>query len=169
MASVMAACFRRNDADDPAAYVRATVMILTEFSFEVVSRVCHPAKGLPAKQQFLPTPFEVRQACERECDYYERELSKQRQRAKEAAENAHRATVSDEARDKALAYGKAAVEKLRGTEAPKLSALQEALRSTPGDKDIDPTAAEMLKASVTGPISISPALASKLSQEGDAA
>lgn len=40
------------------------VLVFTDYLEDVVRHVCSPREGLPSKQNFLPTIYEVRQACD---------------------------------------------------------------------------------------------------------
>jgi hypothetical protein len=40
------------------------VSVLAEYPLEVISRVCDPRVGLPAKSKWLPTIFEVKEECD---------------------------------------------------------------------------------------------------------
>lgn len=63
-AQVLLGCFRRGEAEDGPTYVRAVVAILTGYPEPIVRDVCDPRRGLPVKNQFLPTLYEVKSACE---------------------------------------------------------------------------------------------------------
>jgi hypothetical protein len=55
--------FRRPDAFDADAYTGVLVQMLINFPEWVVRKALDPMTGLPAKQSWMPTAFEVLQAC----------------------------------------------------------------------------------------------------------
>jgi hypothetical protein len=63
-AKVLLGCYRTGDANDPEVYVRAVVAVLAEYPLEVIAKVCDPRMGLPAKSKWLPTIYEIKDACE---------------------------------------------------------------------------------------------------------
>lgn len=63
-ARILLGCYRTGDANDPDTYVRAVTAVLSEYPIEVVKVVCDPRMGLPAKSKWLPTIFELKDACE---------------------------------------------------------------------------------------------------------
>jgi hypothetical protein len=65
-AKILLGCYRTGDANDPETYVAAITTILARYPEEVITRVTHPATGLPSKKGWLPTVKEVRDACEGE-------------------------------------------------------------------------------------------------------
>lgn len=65
-ATILVGCFRRSEGDNPEIMARAFVLVLTDYPEEVVRKVTHPSRGLPSRQQWTPTVFELRQACENE-------------------------------------------------------------------------------------------------------
>jgi hypothetical protein len=63
--------FRKGDANDPETYVAAVLTVLMDYPDGIVNEVCHPARGLAARCDFLPTMKEIKAACEAEaarCD-----------------------------------------------------------------------------------------------------
>lgn len=64
MAKVLFGCYRMGDANDPEIYTQAVVAVLSDYPDDVITRVVDPRKGLPSRQQFLPTVAEVKAACE---------------------------------------------------------------------------------------------------------
>ena len=71
-AQLMLSCYRRDDAHDPAIYLRAVVSVLMKHPSEVVMAVTEPASGIPSKVKWLPSVAEVVDACEAEAGYRER-------------------------------------------------------------------------------------------------
>jgi hypothetical protein len=57
-------CFRNAEAVDPKVFITGIVTILYHYPIEVVERVCDPFSGIPGKQNWPPTLFEVRSACD---------------------------------------------------------------------------------------------------------
>jgi hypothetical protein len=57
-------CFPNTPDVDPKIWFTSIVGILLEYSEEIVCQVTDPLHGLASKQQFMPQPFHVRQACE---------------------------------------------------------------------------------------------------------
>ena len=65
-AKILLGCYRTGDANDPDTYVAAITAILTRYPEEIITRITHPATGLPSKKSWLPTVKEVKDACEAE-------------------------------------------------------------------------------------------------------
>lgn len=63
-ATLLAGCYRKDDAADPETYVTALAAVLAEYSPDIVQRVTDPRSGLPSRVQWLPTVKEVRDECE---------------------------------------------------------------------------------------------------------
>lgn len=63
-AKLLLGCYRTGDANDPATYVAAITAILARYPQEVITKVTHPATGLPSKKGWLPTVKEVVDACD---------------------------------------------------------------------------------------------------------
>lgn len=55
--------FRRNDADDPETFVVALTAIMTQYPVPVLDAICSPTEGLATKGSFVPSLFEIREAC----------------------------------------------------------------------------------------------------------
>lgn len=60
----MFGCYRKAEASDPEIYAAATASVLSEYSQEVIDYITDPRTGLPSRSQWLPSVFEVRQACD---------------------------------------------------------------------------------------------------------
>lgn len=71
---------------DPEIYARAVVAVLTSYPENIVSAVCDPRGGLPAKSKFLPTVYEIREACERRMSPILDDARRQRIRAENDAD-----------------------------------------------------------------------------------
>src|SRR5262245_14239449 len=63
-AQTLFGCFRKGDANNPDIYAAAVAAALTCYPPEVVTRVCDPRTGLPARCDFLPTVREIHAACQ---------------------------------------------------------------------------------------------------------
>lgn len=59
----MFGCYRKSEASDPEIYAAATAAVLSEYSHEVVDYVTDPRTGLPSRLKWLPSIFEIREAC----------------------------------------------------------------------------------------------------------
>jgi len=55
--------FKRNDADDPEIFTRALIAVMQQYPVVVLEEVCSPINGLATKGTFLPSLFEIREAC----------------------------------------------------------------------------------------------------------
>ena len=62
--SIMAACYRRDDAVDAEVYAAAMVAVLMEYPIEIVEHVTDPRTGLPRSLKWLPSVAEVAEACD---------------------------------------------------------------------------------------------------------
>jgi hypothetical protein len=62
--SIMAACYRRDDAIDPEIYAGAMASVLMEYPIEIVEHVMDPRTGIPRKLKWLPSIAEVADACD---------------------------------------------------------------------------------------------------------
>jgi hypothetical protein len=62
-AKLLLGCYRTGDANDPETYVAAVTAILARYPEDIITRVTHPATGLPSKKSWLPTVKEVAEAC----------------------------------------------------------------------------------------------------------
>jgi len=63
-ARMLVGAYRRNDAEDPALFIRAAATVLAGYPEKIVRRVTHPAYGIPSRLKFLPSIAEIRDACE---------------------------------------------------------------------------------------------------------
>lgn len=61
---VLLGCYRRGEAEDAEIYTKAVVAVLGRYPESIVRAVTDPRGGLPAKVKFLPTIFEITEACE---------------------------------------------------------------------------------------------------------
>lgn len=59
-------CYRKGDANDPETYTAAIAAVLAMFPEAVILRATDPRVGLPSLCDFLPTPKEVKDFCEKE-------------------------------------------------------------------------------------------------------
>jgi hypothetical protein len=157
---ILVGCFKNGNVDGEV-FMRALVAVFERYSQQIVDAVTNPVDGLPASLQWIPTIAEVKAACDARAERYRKAVEIENRRAAQIAER--NAPVSESARERALAYARETVEKLTGTSKPELSAIQVALRSTEGARNIDPVAAEMLRASVAAPLTVSAELAAKVS------
>ena len=62
---MMFGCWRKVDATDPDTFITAVAAVLSTYPESIVRRVTDPRFGLPSKQQFPPSAFEVRAECEK--------------------------------------------------------------------------------------------------------
>ncbi len=62
-------CYRKTDANDPEVLAAAIAATLAEFPMDVVEYVTDPRTGLPATSKWIPSVFEVREACEKRVEY----------------------------------------------------------------------------------------------------
>jgi hypothetical protein len=63
-AELMLSCYRKNEVNDPEIYVTSVITILADgYTKSVVDYVTDPRTGLPSEQTFLPSIYEIRQAC----------------------------------------------------------------------------------------------------------
>lgn len=79
------------EANDPEIYTRAIVVAFSDYPEDVMQMVCDPRSGLPSKVNWLPTPKEVRDACEA--------IMGPRRRAEERKESIRRQLAEREALD----------------------------------------------------------------------
>lgn len=63
-AKLLLGCYRVGEANDPETYTRAIVLVFSAFPEDIMRMVCDPRSGLPSRVNWLPTPKEVRDACE---------------------------------------------------------------------------------------------------------
>lgn len=92
-AKLLLGCYRIGDANDPETYIAAIVRVLSVYPIDVVRYVVDPVTGLAGKCKWLPTPAEVKQACD---DIY---LPR---KAIEAYEERSRKQLDDRAKAEAL-------------------------------------------------------------------
>lgn len=71
-ARIMLGCYRKGEANDPKIYGATVAAILARYSKAVIDAVTDPVRGLPVQTDFMPTPKEIREACEREALRLER-------------------------------------------------------------------------------------------------
>lgn len=57
-------CFRTGDANDPEVFISAVIRILRAYPMDIVQKVIDPLDGIPGRQNWLPTPHEVKAACD---------------------------------------------------------------------------------------------------------
>ena len=55
--------FLKSEAPDPETFIASWAVVMADFPPIVLDHVCHPAKGLAIQQNWVPTVFEVREAC----------------------------------------------------------------------------------------------------------
>lgn len=67
-ARLMLGCYRRGEANDPAVYANTVAALLANYPPEVVEEVTNPLRGMPVQTDFMPTPRELKIACEREAN-----------------------------------------------------------------------------------------------------
>lgn len=84
-AKLLLGCYRTGEANDPAVYSGAVIAALSDYPLDVVREVVDPRRGLPSKSKWLPTVFEIKEACEavmaprrREADRLAREEERKR-------------------------------------------------------------------------------------------
>lgn len=65
-ATLLASCYRRDDAADPRTYLRAVSAVLAEYPEAVVVRVTDPRTGLARRLKWLPNIAEISEVCDRE-------------------------------------------------------------------------------------------------------
>jgi hypothetical protein len=58
--------YRKGEAEDLEVYTMAIASVLSDYPESVALRVTDPRTGIAGRVQWLPTAFEVREACERE-------------------------------------------------------------------------------------------------------
>jgi hypothetical protein len=68
-AGLMFACYRKAEATDPEMYAAAVTAVLSDYPQEVIDYITDPRTGLPVKSKWLPTVFEVKQACDEHQEY----------------------------------------------------------------------------------------------------
>ena len=80
-AGILLGCYRKGDAEDPETFVAAVASVLASYPQEVAYRVTDPRSGLPGRSKWLPTPAEVREACEAEMSPARAEAARSDRRA----------------------------------------------------------------------------------------
>jgi hypothetical protein len=58
-------CYRKAEANDPEVLSAAIAATLSEFPEEIIEYVTDPRTGLPATSKWVPSVFEVREACQK--------------------------------------------------------------------------------------------------------
>jgi hypothetical protein len=58
-------CYRKTEANDADVLAAAVAATLAEFPADVIEYVTDPRTGLPATSKWIPSVFEVREACEK--------------------------------------------------------------------------------------------------------
>jgi hypothetical protein len=109
--------YRNSDVDDPKIYVTNAAAVLCRYPELVAAEVCAPGSGIQARQKWLPTVSELREACEAA-------LAEHQARERRAMLAKHRVLIdtphgpqpeaeaekpSQEARDRAVAHWQQAV------------------------------------------------------------
>jgi hypothetical protein len=61
--------FRHDDAMDPEVFTTALIALLAEYPPVVLEHICSPMEGLPSQGTFMPSIFEVKEACNKRLDY----------------------------------------------------------------------------------------------------
>lgn len=59
----MSGQFRKSEATDPETFIAAWAAVMAEFPPCVLDYVCHPTTGLAIQSNWVPSVFEVREAC----------------------------------------------------------------------------------------------------------
>lgn len=59
---------RDSGVDDPEGFTATAVAVFCRFPEHIVARVTDPGSGIQTRQRWLPTPSELRSACEGELD-----------------------------------------------------------------------------------------------------
>jgi hypothetical protein len=57
--------FRNSQGTDPRAFMTAVVAVMMHYPLDVAEQAADPYFGLPALQQWMPTPYDVKQFCDR--------------------------------------------------------------------------------------------------------
>ena len=63
-AAVLMGCYRQGDCADPEVFATGAVAVLSHYPVEIVRKVTDPHSGLPGRLKWLPTIYEIREACE---------------------------------------------------------------------------------------------------------
>lgn len=80
----MFGCYRKAEASEPEIYAAATSAVLSEYSQEVIDYITDPRTGLPSTSKWLPSVYEVRQACNQRSEYLDALRRVQELRARRA-------------------------------------------------------------------------------------
>lgn len=56
--------FRGTEAADPATFITAIVTVLVKYPIDIARAAADPYSGIPGKQNWVPTPYEVRKFCD---------------------------------------------------------------------------------------------------------
>ena len=99
-AAALIACYRRQDGDDPETFARAVIHVLTGYPEVVVAAVCNPRAGLPVKCKFLPTIYEIDDACKAQMRPILAEQERRKREAEKAAEAKREISPEEAARRK---------------------------------------------------------------------
>lgn len=94
-------CFRTGEANDPEVFISAVIRILSAYPLDVIRAVIDPLTGIPGRQNWLPTPHEVKAACD------EIWLPRQRKEAQQQqirAQLAERARIENAAKKRRMTY-----------------------------------------------------------------
>lgn len=62
----LAGAYRSSDVDDPQVFLANTVAVLTGYTEEVASAVCHPRTGIQRRLKWPPSVAELVEACDKE-------------------------------------------------------------------------------------------------------
>jgi hypothetical protein len=65
MVARMLDCFRPSKGVDPQVFATAICGILLRYPMDIIEEITDPVRGLPARQEFMPSPFDVRQMAEK--------------------------------------------------------------------------------------------------------
>lgn len=102
LAKVLFACYRMTETSDPEIYAAAAIAVMSDYSIDVVRKICDPRSGLPSKCKWLPSIAEIKEACEEEIAPMLRERARQAQlkkqfeeRETEAVDRSKRLTVAE--------------------------------------------------------------------------
>jgi hypothetical protein len=97
-AEMIAACYRRDDAHDPAMYAAAVAAVLSTYPQSVVEYVSDPRTGIAGICKWLPSVAEIREFCDnqigRQARHHERDERIARQLADRDTDTAPRVDLS---------------------------------------------------------------------------
>ena len=57
-------CYRQGDCADPEVFATGAVAVLSHYPVDIVRKITDPHSGLPGRLKWLPTIYEIREACE---------------------------------------------------------------------------------------------------------